>query len=133
MGSACVITAVADTGPLIHLAEIDSLQLLGAVDELLLPATVYDELEAGGVPPALDGLVFDVVEADEGSEWFTTGLDAGEASALDVASKRNAVLLTDDLAAREAAQDADVRVHGSIGVITLAFSRGVVSRGKRVR
>ncbi|MFB9808614.1 hypothetical protein ACFFQF_27255 [Haladaptatus pallidirubidus] len=41
------IVAVADTGPLIHLAEIDALDLLTAIDELLIPETVYAELEEG--------------------------------------------------------------------------------------
>ncbi|WP_254663168.1 hypothetical protein [Haladaptatus sp. W1] len=49
------IVAVADTGPLIHLAEIDALDLLTAIDELLIPETVYAELEEGGVPQTVSG------------------------------------------------------------------------------
>lgn len=44
------VVAVADTGPLIHLAEIDSLELLSLVERLFVPEAVYEELEAGGVP-----------------------------------------------------------------------------------
>lgn len=36
--------AVADTGPLIHLAEIDALGLLETIDELLVPETVYNTM-----------------------------------------------------------------------------------------
>jgi len=35
------LAAVSDAGPLIHLAEIDSLELLAAFDTLLVPETVY--------------------------------------------------------------------------------------------
>ena len=38
------------------------------------------------------------------------------------------VLLTDDLAAREAAADAGVEVRGSIGVIALGYGRGLLHR-----
>ncbi|MFB9824227.1 hypothetical protein [Halobaculum roseum] len=48
-----MIVAVADTGPLIHLGEIDSLDLCSVVDKLLIPETVYEELQAGGPPSEL--------------------------------------------------------------------------------
>ena len=38
------LAAVSDAGPLIHLAEIDSLELLSAFDTHLIPETVYDEV-----------------------------------------------------------------------------------------
>ena len=42
--------AVSDAGPLIHLAEIDSLELLSAFDMLLIPETVDDGIKRGGIP-----------------------------------------------------------------------------------
>lgn len=44
------IAAVADTGPLIHLGEIDSLDLLTVLDRLYVPEIVFEELDTGGVP-----------------------------------------------------------------------------------
>ena len=38
---------VADTGPLIHLAQADVLALLELTGEILVPGTVLDELERG--------------------------------------------------------------------------------------
>ena len=121
------LVAVSDAGPLIHLAEIDSLELLSTFDTLLIPSAVYQELETGGVPDGLSDLSYELVEADEegvGSE----ALDAGERAALAVSKGREGVLLTDDLAAREAASDAGVEVHGSIGVIALSYGRGSLDR-----
>lgn len=123
-----MIVAVADTGPLIHLDEIDALQLLSAVDGLLIPQTVYEELEAGTVPSALNHIEYELVEAEETK--LTVDLDPGETAALAVASERSAVLLTDDLAARDAAEDINVEVHGSIGVIVLAYTRGELTKSK---
>jgi predicted nucleic acid-binding protein len=121
------IVAVADTGPLIHLAEIDALDLLTAIDELLIPETVYAELEEGGVPPELSDCEWERIEVAD-PVGRSAELDAGERAALAVALKRdNVVFLTDDLAAREFAQDQNIEVHGSIGVVALAYHRNVVS------
>jgi len=121
-----VIVAVADAGPLIHLDEIDALHLLAVADELLIPQTVYEELEAGTVPSAFDYIEYELVEAEETE--LTVDLDPGEIAALAVATERSAVLLTDDLAARDAAEDITVEVHGSIGVIVLAYTRGELTK-----
>ena len=121
------LAAVSDAGPLIHLAEIDSLELLSTFDTLLVPETVYEEIDAGGVPDGLADLSYELVEADE-SRIGTGKLDAGERAAIAVAEERGVVLLTDDLAAREAASDADVEVHASLGVIALGCSRGLLDR-----
>ena len=126
-----MIVAVADAGPIIHLGEVDALDLLEVVDELLIRETVRGELEEGGVPRGLTDLDFETVAAGDEQE-VGSGLDEGETAALTVAADRDAVLLTDDLAAREAATDADVDVHESIGVITLAFSRGEVTEEQAV-
>lgn len=125
-----MIVAVADAGPLIHLDEIDSLELLSVVDEVLIPQTVYDELEGGTVPSALDEIEYELVEAD--ATESSVDLDPGETAALAVASERSAILLTDDLAARDAAKDLGVDVHGSVGVLVLAFSRGKLSKSEAV-
>ena len=121
------LAAVSDAGPLIHLAEIDSLELLSTFDTLLVPETVYKEVETGGVPDRLADLSYELVEADE-SRVRTEGLDDGERAAIAVAEERGVVLITDDLAAREAASDAGVEVRGSIGVIALGYGRGLLDR-----
>nr|WP_236035724.1 nucleic acid-binding protein [Halomicroarcula rubra] len=121
---------MADAGPIIHLAEIESLSVLSAVDQLLIPQTVYDELEAGTVPLGLDDLLYDVVEADPAA--LSIELDPGETAALAIATDRSAVLLTDDLEARDAAVDLDIEVHGSIGIIVLAYTRDRISKSSAI-
>lgn len=115
--------AVADTGPLIYLGELDVLSALTVLDEILVPETVYRELEAGELPADLDELQFTVVEADR-TAIDAKELDPGETAALAIARDRDAMLLTDDLDARERAGSAGVEVHGTIGIIALAYGRG---------
>lgn len=59
------VVAVADAGPLVHLAEIDSLQLLAALDQLHVPETVYEELESGGVPSGMKSLSYERVSLED--------------------------------------------------------------------
>lgn len=121
------IAAVADAGPLIHLAEIDSLELLSAFDRLSVPGAVYREVEVGGVPAGLPDLSYRLVDPEvDGNR--TEKLDPGERAALAVARDRDAVLLTDDLAARDAAADLGVEVHGSIGTIAFGYAQGLLDR-----
>nr|WP_246286510.1 hypothetical protein [Natronomonas gomsonensis] len=76
------------------------LELLATFDTLLVPDTVYKEVDTGGVPEGLADFSYELVEAG-GSRVGTEELDAGERAAIAVAEERGIVLLTDDLAARE--------------------------------
>lgn len=119
------LAAVSDAGPLIHLAEIVSLDLLAPFDQLYVPETVYAELEAGGVPKGLSEVPYELVEPNE-SRTYSTKLDAGETAALSVAKEQGVVFLTDDRAARTVASEEGVEVHGSVGVIALGYSHGLL-------
>lgn len=128
MGIECVtLVAVSDTGPVIHLAEIDLLDLLSTFDQLLVPSTVYQELSVGEIPPEFEEIEFSLVEVDAGHNR-NPELDPGERAALSLARERAAILLTDDLAAREYAAESEIEVHGSIGIIALGYARGQLSK-----
>jgi predicted nucleic acid-binding protein len=83
---------------------------------------VYEELERGDVSDGLLTLLFERVETEEPHPQ-TEDLDAGERAALAVALERSAILLTDDLDARESASADGLDVHGSLGVIARAHAR----------
>lgn len=125
------LAAVSDAGPLIHLAEIDALELLTVFDTLVIPETVYEEVERGGLPDEISDLPYELVEANEES-LTSEALDAGERAAITVASERELTLLTDDLDAREAASDSGIEVHGSIGVIALSYAQGILDKEQAV-
>jgi predicted nucleic acid-binding protein len=127
---------VIDAGPLIHLDELGCLDLLADFAPLIAPDVVWVEalqhrprLEPGFaegfqvIPvsvkrsPALDVL------AD------TLNLDAGEIAAITLVEHyRLNMLLTDDAAARLAAESLGLRAHGTIGVLVRSVRRGLRSR-----
>ena len=114
--------AVLDAGPVIHLDQIDSLQLLTVFDDLILPETVHEELSFGEVPGELEQLDCSVAESEK--ERTYSGLDSGETAALRVAEEEDdVVFLTDDLEARKKAKQLNLPVHGSIGVIALNYGQ----------
>ena len=119
------VTIVLDAGPVIHLDQIDSLELLSAFDRLILPEKVHEEVSSGGVPSKLENLELERVEAEDIEEF--DDLDAGESSALSIARNvDDAVFLTDDLEARQKAKELSIEVHGSVGVVAFGFGNGEI-------
>lgn len=116
---------VVDAGPCIHLDQADALSLLELTGEILVPRTVLDELERG--PVDVSGLEFDVATTESGVESRYASLDPGETAALLLCVERDAVLLTDDLDARNAAKEAGIEVHGSVGIVLYGYGRGELS------
>lgn len=88
---------------------------------------MIEELEAGDRPEQLDLVEHDVVDLDVDAT-DVEGLDPGETAALFLAIEQDAVLLTDDLDAREQAIERGVEAHGSIGIIALGYARGELDR-----
>jgi predicted nucleic acid-binding protein len=117
--------AVCDSGPLIHLDELDCIDLLQDFSTVWVPEAVREEVR-GHRPHALEheGTPFHAAREEPRSDprlaalVHTLALDRGEQEALHLASSLpGAILLTDDSAARVAAGALGLEVHGSIGVI----------------
>jgi predicted nucleic acid-binding protein len=60
-------------------------------------------------------------------------LDPGETAALVLWTERDAVLLTDDLDARNTAKEEEIKVHGSVGVVLYGYSQGALSEAAAKR
>ena len=126
--------AICDAGPLIHLDELDSLDLL--VDfHLWVPNAAWQEvqhhrpaaLQRAGVPCERR-----IVSGSTSPELLALAnalsLDAGETEALALmACVPHALFLTNDAAARLAAQQLGYRVHGSVGILLRAIRRHQLS------
>ena len=122
---------VCDAGPIIHLDELDCLDLLADFDSILVPDLVWQEV-AYHRPEALQrsGLSLKQVRITTGADAELTALaralslDAGEEAALALMRQHpQAILLTDDAAARLAAEQLGMPVHGTIGVVVRAIRR----------
>jgi predicted nucleic acid-binding protein len=123
---------VSDAGPIIHLAELGCLDLLRDIQKLLIPQEVWSEivhhrpelilrevsgasiaLAAQNPPPKVIALA------------ASLGLHRGEISALVLMQEvRARLFLTDDAAARLAAEALGFEVHGTIGMLVRAIRMG---------
>ena len=127
---------VCDAGPLIHLDELDAIDLLSDFPAVFVPESVWQEVERhratalshpavrlkkvqapGAASPELEALI------------RLLPLHVGEAEALAVATQHpGAELLTDDTGARLAAKMLGLDAHGTLGVLVRAIRRGQRTR-----
>ena len=114
---------VADTGPLLHLAEAGVLHLLPLLGEIVLPPAVQVEFERLRPGESVEKFVnvreLTAPSAAQAVDWGKAGLvDRGEAEAIALARQIGAdYFLTDDAAARLLATTLGLRARGSLGVI----------------
>jgi predicted nucleic acid-binding protein len=125
-------TVVCDAGPLIHLSELNCLDLLLDFERVLIPEVVAREAQAHRPEvlasfkehfeqiPASQIVIPTILEPIQKSY----ALHPGELAALAlVLQQSGAIFLTDDAAARIAAQTLGMTVHGSIGVLLRSLRR----------
>ncbi|MEK6777830.1 MAG: DNA-binding protein [bacterium] len=122
---------VCDSGPIIHLDELNCLRLLRDFKAAFLPDAVWKEVSFHR-SSALEksGVVFErcagKIPSDE--QLLTMcriySLDAGETEALALMEKSpQSIFLTDDASARLVGQQMGFRVHGTIGVLVRSLRR----------
>lgn len=124
---------VCDAGPLIHLDELGCLDLLADFARVLIPKSVRREVAAHR-PSALTHPAITIVTASPidtpphaSLETLSRSLPLhiGEIDALRLAlGQKEIILLTDDTAARLAAANLGIAVHGTIGVLVRSIRRG---------
>jgi predicted nucleic acid-binding protein len=126
------VKVICDAGPIIHLDEINCLNLLNDFEEIILPFSVEREIELHR-PTALPGSRLPVKRQtqslDLGKKLYALcqifSLDAGETEALILMeSYPTAIFLTDDAAARLVAEQMKFKVHGTIGILLRSIRRG---------
>lgn len=141
MGAGRVIEAVADAGPIIHLAEIDCLFLLHLFERLCVPQAVWLEtinratetrlLELGHIsrytPTQAEVTRF---VQDNGLQ----NLHSGECESLYLCRQINIpYILTDDLAVREAAKRLKLTPIGSLGIVVKSYRNNLISLNQAER
>lgn len=123
---------VCDSGPLIHLDELNCLYLLEDFQEVLIPDTVRKEIKRYR-PLSLDKsnvpFIFFPGNIPNNTRLLTLcrffSLDVGETEALALMENSpQAIFLTDDASARMVAEQMAFRVHGTIGILVRSIRRG---------
>ena len=127
---------VSNTTPLSSLLRIDRQGLLSALyGKIVIPQAVADELDRGEFRVGrwrdkVSGFV-DILKPDANPmlALLAREVDLGEAEAIALATQQNAkLLIIDDYAGRKAAQQLNLSITGTVGVIMAASDAGLVSR-----
>ena len=128
--------AVADAGPLIHLDELACLNLLTDFLEVRVPKSVWREVEHHR-PQALlvPGIPWLRCSAQTSEKVDAVGmlytLHPGEREALALCvDSPDALLLTDDTAARLAARTLAIEAHGTLGLLVRAIRRHQMTKAE---
>jgi len=125
-------TVCVDTSACIALSAIGCSPLLPLLfDRVLLPESVYAELEAGRrLDSAWQIVGLHAVEMVRTSEIkrgnYGLGLSLADEDVLTVARSRGAAAVLDDLAARKAAKRYGIVFTGTLGLLVLAKHRGLI-------
>ena len=130
---------VSDATPIISFLKLNRLDILETLfREVLLPEAVYHELtinddfkeEALAVQSA--GFLRVVRVEDRNAVALLqrlSGLDLGESEAI-IYSEQNKsdLLIVDETKARQVAQSMNIRITGTIGILTIANEQGILTR-----
>ncbi len=140
MNGACMAKTktivIADAGPIIHLDELNSLNLLTDFDKIIIPETVWQEVQHHRPQALLNAT--DLAFVRQSALHFSAQVDAltplytlhaGEQEALHLCFEfKNSLLLTDDTAARLAAKNLGVTAHGTLGILVRAIRQQTLSK-----
>lgn len=128
---------VADTAPIIGLAKIGRISLLKKLaTEVLIPPIVHKELygkigpESGQIDQALNDFIHVValksLELTIDEPLINLGEGEKQCILLAFTLKREALLLIDDRAGRQAADNLNIPKIGLVGILLLAKERGLI-------
>jgi predicted nucleic acid-binding protein len=127
--------AVIDNTLLSNFAHVQQPRLLAAAfHQPMTVRPVMDELQVGvqiGRIPAVDWTWLEIVELDDQERMvayvLTQTLGQGEAACIALAQVRGCIVLTDDRDARRVAQQAGLRVSGTLGALMNLVRSSVLS------
>lgn len=130
---------VSDTGPLIHLAEINLIKALDAFQEVCVAEEVINELKKNKAKENIFRkikLINLKPKFKDVAEILVNkfSLDLGESQSIALALQEKAgYFLTDDLDARTVANVHGVEAHGTVGIILRAFRENIISKETAVK
>jgi predicted nucleic acid-binding protein len=124
--------AVSDTGPIMHLSEINLINSLDIFSELIIPEEVERELKNNKIPLFKKIKILKLSPDFKDKVKILTNqenLDLGEAFAIVLAMQgKTDYFLTDDLDAINVATKYNLQVHGTIGIILRAFREKTIDK-----
>ncbi|MBD2776203.1 DUF3368 domain-containing protein [Iningainema tapete] len=132
---------VSNTTPLSELAKVGQMDLLRDIfGQIIIPQQVYDEVTTGTHPAAILVRLATWIQVRSIANQAQlsilqneTGLDLGEGAAIILAEQLKADrVLIDELAGRKVAQSRKLPVTGTVGILLVAKSKGLISQIKPI-
>lgn len=124
--------AVADTGPIMHLYEIQCTQALKIFSRILIPPQVVEEIQKNKTPVPTHATIKKLTsEAQDTMNVLIHqhDLDLGEAATIALAlQEKTPYVLTDDLDARRVAKEYNLEVHGTLGIVLRSFREKIIDK-----
>ena len=129
--------AVFDTGPFIHLNEIELLHVLKLFKSIIVVDEVFNELNKNAALhnkiKNIKGIKLSQLRSKNKDISMLLvekhNIDLAESSSISLAMQEKAdVFITDDLDARTIAKNLNIEVHGTVGVIVRAFREDIISK-----
>jgi predicted nucleic acid-binding protein len=135
-----VKTIVSDTGPVLHLLEAESLELLSGFGTVLIPMAVHEELNqlsnhwTNFKPAWLHTIPLEEPYLHQSTlQEQLEFIDYGESQAISLFFQTHAdMFLTDDATARIYAQSLGIEVHGSIGIILSSAAQKRLTKSETI-
>ena len=131
--------AVSNTGPIMHLAEIDLIKVLNVFKEVYMPPEVKNELKRSNIKQDIIKKIKVIslkTKFKDIAEILVNkfSLDLGEAQAISLALQEKVdYFLTDDLDARTVANLHSVESHGTVGIILRAFREKIINKQTAIK
>lgn len=126
------ISAVSNTGPIIHLSEISLLNAFHIFSAMSIPEAVAKELNKNKIKVHKKIKILNLRPEWKDRVNVLMGqhnLDLGESEAIALAlQEKSDYFLTDDLDARSVALNYSIKVHGTIGIILRAFKEKIIDK-----
>jgi predicted nucleic acid-binding protein len=125
---------IADTSPICYLVLIDQIDLLPQLyGQIIIPTTVPTKLQSPNVPPQLQQWISQspswliIQPLNQPSDPALSRLDPGEQAAIALAEQLNArLLIIDERAGRQIAQQRQLSIIGLIGILDEAATLGLI-------
>lgn len=135
---------VSDTTPIISFVKMGKLEILGKLfGEVVLPFAVYNELTSNETfateATIINACKFFKVVKIENDEYVSllrraTGLDLGESEAIVYSDTNKAdLLIVDEVKARKVATSMNLKITGTIGLLTVANRTGLLNKEEAIQ
>ena len=135
---------VSNSGPLTHLAQVNSFGILNTLKNINITQEVFDEVclfnNLPGSEEVRKSKIIKVKylgpKSKDRSKLISEkySLDLGEATSISLAKQEKInTFLTDDLSTRIVAKEFGLKVHGTVGIVLRAFRIGSITKKKSIQ